>query len=949
MRRVAFGARSHHAASTLVNISRGEHVGMQPWLAAVAASATGLALLAPQQTRCEEGYKQPADDFVSLVDAPPTPSISVDPSERFLLLMTNPPLRTLSELCIPQRRLAGLRFDPVRQLPALASGYTALKLRLLFDSEGQPVPLDAALEVTIDGIPDGAKVRSTTWRPDGGALAFVVLPADVTVDPELWLATFNFDLDYPLPRSVHAKRLLDRSGNPLKLNSIRGAPVQWHPDGKHLLLRCAPWPALPQPSCMTGLRVPMAPPVQDSEPGVKAPARTYADMLKSPDDEDEYEWQLTTQLVLYNVAECQGICLCEPAMYRSASISPDGKYILVSQVQRPFSFLVGDNRFGRKVQVWELDGPGRWDVATLPIIDKVPTLHDACEDFPRQFAWRPDCPHTLRFWKALDGGDPRNQAAARDQIFSIAGAPFAAEQAIPGPKFGMRLDEMHHAADGTTIISEYRWKDRREVTWCFSKGALESESEPGEGRQQKLFDRNFQDKYDSPGSFQKQLDPETKKAILRRRAADGAFFLFGAGASPRGSRPFVDALNLQQNGAVEPMIISERLWRCVAGPSTPGDAPEDPAKEVGGVLAAETKRKAFYERPAALLGDTLGRPLFLLFWREAQDLPPNMFLRRLARDSEDVQITNFEHPQPSICGVQKQLVNYKREDGVELNATLFLPAGHDPKRDAPLPCLMWAYPREFKTKATAGQVSSSPYSFVRVPWSKPAFWTLRGYAIFDDCGMPIIGEGDLEPNDCFVNQLTMNARAAVDAVVNQLKVADPDRICVGGHSYGAFMTAHLLAHTEGLFRAGLCRSGAYNRSLTPFGFQYEERSYWDAPETYHTMSPFLYAKLLAEKQAPLLFIHGEDDPNSGTQPQQSERLFAAIKGNGGTARLVVLPKEEHGYAARESILHVLYESDRWLDKFNAPRTPEERDAALEEARSAAKQFKSAMTSTSAKL
>lgn len=256
---------------------------------------------------------------------------------------------------------------------------------------------------------------------------------------------------------------------------------------------------------------------------------------------------------------------------------------------------------------------------------------------------------------------------------------------------------------------------------------------------------------------------------------------------------------------------------------------------------------------------------------------------------------------------------------------------------------MWAYPREFKSKGTAGQVGSSPHSFVRAPWSRPMFWTLRGYAVLDDCGMPVIGEGDREPNDAFVEQLTMNARAAVDAVVNQFGVADPDRICVGGHSYGAFMTAHLLAHTEGLFRAGLCRSGAYNRSLTPFGFQYEERSYWDAPETYHAMSAFMYAKVLAEKGAPLLLIHGEDDPNSGTQPQQSERLFSALKGNGGTSRLVVLPKEQHGYNARESILHALHEQDRWLELHNRPRSPEERAAALAKAREAGARFKAART------
>jgi len=495
----------------------------------------------------------------------------------------------------------------------------------------------------------------------------------------------------------------------------------------------------------------------------------------------------------------------------------------------------------------------------------------------------------------------------------------------------LRATDLSFSADGTAILSEYRWKDRKMITWTFPPGGVDSAE--GSGRQL-LFERNFQDKYKDPGSFQKWRDPTTKKTVLRRVGGDGALLLVGSGASPRGLRPFVDALLLPSNK--NSTAVTERLWRCVAGPSTPGDEPEDPATEVNGVLTPEADRQPFYERPASLLAGRDGQPLSMLFWREAVETPPNLFLRRLEGEPMEVQITQFEHPQPAILGVQKQLVTYSRKDGVELNATMYLPPGYDAACDGRLPCLMWAYPREFKTKETAGQKSTSPFSFVRVLGIRPLFWTLHGYAVFDDCGMPVIGEGDQEPNDQFIEQLRMNARAAVDAVVNKLGVADADRICVGGHSYGAFMTAHLLAHTEGLFRAGICRSGAYNRSLTPFGFQYEERSYWEAPDTYNAMSPFSHAKLLAEKQAPLLFIHGADDPNPGTQPQQSERLFAALKGNGGIARLVLLPKEQHGYQARESILHTLHEQDQWLKLFNQPRSTEEREAAQARAVEAAR-------------
>jgi len=166
-----------------------------------------------------------------------------------------------------------------------------------------------------------------------------------------------------------------------------------------------------------------------------------------------------------------------------------------------------------------------------------------------------------------------------------------------------------------------------------------------------------------------------------------------------------------------------------------------------------------------------------------------------------------------------------------------------------------------------------------------------------------------------------DAEAAVDEVVRR-GVSDRNRIAIGGHSYGAFMTGNLLAHTR-LFRAGIARSGAYNRTLTPFGFQAEERSFWQAPAVYQAMSPFNYADKIKDA---LLMIHGEQDNNSGTFPIQSERMFQAVKGLGGTARLVMLPNESHGYRARESIMQMLYESNNWLEKYVKNAAPPAADA-----------------------
>ncbi|HYK56097.1 MAG TPA: prolyl oligopeptidase family serine peptidase, partial [Flavisolibacter sp.] len=248
--------------------------------------------------------------------------------------------------------------------------------------------------------------------------------------------------------------------------------------------------------------------------------------------------------------------------------------------------------------------------------------------------------------------------------------------------------------------------------------------------------------------------------------------------------------------------------------------------------------------------------------------------------------------------------------GINLTGDLYLPKGYDAKKDGPLPVIMWAYPREYKSADDAAQVRGSKYTFTRINYGSPIFWVTQGYAVLDNAEMPIVGEGGKEPNDNFIPQLHLNAHAAIQKLA-AMGVGDSNRVAVGGHSYGAFMTANLLAHTK-LFKAGIARSGAYNRTLTPFGFQAEERTYWEAPDVYQKMSPFTYANQI---KTPILLVHGEMDNNPGTFPIQSERLYNAIKGHGGTVRYLVLPYESHGYSAKENILHLLWEQNQWLDKW----------------------------------
>jgi len=292
-------------------------------------------------------------------------------------------------------------------------------------------------------------------------------------------------------------------------------------------------------------------------------------------------------------------------------------------------------------------------------------------------------------------------------------------------------------------------------------------------------------------------------------------------------------------------------------------------------------------------------------------------LRSTANSQNAQKITNFSDPASQLRGIKKQLVKYKRADGVDLSFTLYTPPNY--KEGTRLPTLVWAYPLEFTDASVAGQVSGSTNRFTSIGGISHLFFLLNGYAVLDNATMPVVGDPETV-NDTFIKQINDSAKAAIDKAV-KMGVTDPERVGVGGHSYGAFMTANLLAHSD-LFRAGIARSGAYNRTLTPFGFQGERRNFWEATELYTKISPFFYANKINE---PILLIHGEADNNTGTFPIQSERLFAALQGTGGTARLVMLPHESHGYAGRESVEHTLYEMISWFDKYVKNAKPREKN------------------------
>ncbi len=653
------------------------------------------------------------------------------------------------------------------------------------------------------------------------------------------------------------------------LNSVVGNGYAWLPGGDALLVLQRPAGVGEAP---LGDGVPAGPAIQETVAGQGVRSvRTYQDLLKNEDDARLFEYYLQAQPVRVAI-NGDTTPVGAVGIYLGLSASPDGNYLLSQRVQRPFSYAVPVSRFPRNIEVLDAQGKLVHTVARLPLVDGLPTGNDAVPTGVRSISWRADAPATLVWAEAQDGGDPARDTAIRDAVLMQA-APFE-KPPVTLAQLGSRYAGIRWSSGELALLDEFWWKSRQVRQWKIAPDLPEQAPVL-------LSERSDDDRYSDPGEPVLQLDAAGRSHL--QLSGDGnSFYRIGAGASAEGDRPFLDKVDLASGK-------SERLFH--------SQAPH-------------------YEVPLALIdGD---RPR-VLSYRESNDVPANLFTRDLGADATPQPLTHFAHPLPALRGVNKEQIRYTRNDGVELTGDLLLPPGYDPKKDGPRPLLMWAYPAEFKSAADASQVTGSPHRFNAVSYWGPQAFLAKGYVVLSAPSMPIIGEGDAEPNDTYIEQLVASAQAAVDEVVRR-GVADRERIAVGGHSYGAFMTANLLAHTD-LFKAGIARSGAYNRTLTPFGFQAEERNYWKAQDTYLKMSPFNYADRI---KTPILFIHGAEDNNSGTFPMQSERMFAAVKGLGGTARLVMLPNESHGYRARESIMTMLAESEDWLDQWLAAPVRQDR-------------------------
>jgi dipeptidyl aminopeptidase/acylaminoacyl peptidase len=786
-------------------------------ITAIFALAAALAMPA------ELTYQKPPQEILDVLNAPPPPLISVNPSRDYAILMQ--PLRypPIAEVAQPMLRLAGLRIDIRTNGPHLPPYSTAYTIKRLSD----------ASDMRIAAPPD-AKLGAPVWSPDGSQFAFTNTTANAI---ELWIGA---------AASGRTRRIAG-----LRLNAVMGQPIVWLADSRTLLVRAIPEHRGESPADSAA---PTGPHVQESF-SRSGPVVTYEDMLATPRDEDLFDYYATAQLIYLDASTEKLVPAGKPGIFERAEPSPDGLHLLVSRVHRPYSYLHPVYLFPQMVEVWNRAGEKLYQLADLPLADRIPV--QGVRTGPRAPQWRPDEAASLVWVEAMDGGNPKEKVPHRDRILTLA-APFQSQprEIFETVERFIGLEPL--AKGGHALVTDYE-RDKR---WARTI-EIGLNTPNAEGRV--IFSRNVQDRYRDPGQPVMARLANGQQAILQH---GDDIYLTAEGASSSGDHPFLDRYNLVTQK-------SERLFQ---------------------------SGKGSYETVVAVLDDNGAR---LLTRREGPAEFPNYYIR--AGESL-TPLTKMADPTPEVRGIRKQIVSYQREDGVPLSFTLYLPPNY--KDGTRLPTLLWAYPLEFNDADTAGQVSGSTDRFTQFTGAAlHLLFLLHGYAVLDNAAMPVIGDPETV-NNTYVQQIVMDAKAAIDKAV-EMGVTDRDRVGVGGHSYGAFMTANLLAHSD-LFHAGVAESGAYNRTLTPFGFQTERRTIWEAPDIYLRMSPFLLADKI---KTPILLIHGEADNNTGTFPIQSERMYQAIRGNGGTVRLVMLPLESHGYGGRESIEHVLWEELNWFDKY----------------------------------
>lgn len=773
-------------------------------------------------------FQKPSQEILSLADFSRPPVVSMSPDKTWTLLSYRPTYKTLEELGQEEIKLAGLRINAKTRIASTENYYNNLRLKSSKTGE----------EFNIQGLPANPLITNISFSPNGKYIAFTNTNDNGV---SLWIVSVD---------NKQAKQLTGYD-----LNAVLRSPYQWLNSSEGFLISKSPAnrPALIDRSN----DLPDGPVVSTSQ-GKVSQLRTYQDMLKNPQDERDFENLATAALYWLDLAGKETKFL-NAAMYTQASLSPDGKYVLVSQLKKPFSYVVSYDSFPQETNVYDKEGKLIQKVNETPLMEIMPKGFSSTRPGKRMLSWRADKPSTLFFVQALDGGDANKPVDFRDELFTWEFPFDRAPKSLT--KVKDRFSGIIWGNDDYALVSS-NWYDTRNTKTLLL--------DPKSGTTKLIVDRNSQDIYSDPGRPFRDRNAFGIPTLYVNK--DKTYWL-APGFTKEGEFPFIDELDLKT-------LKKKRIYTA--------------------------KESAQQERIIDVIDMSKGEILISL--QSAKDFP-NYYSKNI-KNGKQTAITQIENPFKSLEAVHKEVLNYKRKDGVQLSGTLYLPAGYDTLKKEKLPLLIWAYPREYKDKNTAGQSTANPKEFTYPSYGSFIYWVNKGYAVLDNAAFPIVGEGKQEPNDTFIEQLVANAEAAINAV-DSLGYIDRKKVAIGGHSYGAFMTAHLLSNTD-LFAAGIARSGAYNRTLTPFGFQSEQRNFWDDPELYITMSPFMSANKM---KTPLLLVHGAADNNPGTFTLQTERYFQALKNLGAPVRMVILPRESHGYVAKENIFHLLWEQDQFLEKY----------------------------------
>ena len=802
------------------------------------------------------GYDQPPKPLLDVLHAPSPASPVVNAQGTKILLVSPLQYPAMARVAEPFLRLAGVRIEPRnRSRHDTPAGYGIRACMHAFTL----VDVATSKETKI-AFPQGLCPSPPSWSGDGTQFAFENAASDSV---ELWVGDA-------------ASGVIHRIDG-VRLNPMFDDALQWLGGGASLLVKLVPEGQGAPPA---DSNVPSGPDIQQAI-GEKGESSTYEarDTLNSTHDEDLFDYYGASQLAVIDATSGSIRRVGKTALYTGVAVAPDGTHVLYEALKRPYSHAVTYERFAHDVGVLDLGNGHVQAIATLPLSDRVPVHGEPLG--PRDFSWRQNVPATLVWAEALDQGDWKIKVPARDKVMMLQ-APFTAKPievlrteqryagfawgAAPALAFLTEIDANRHWRK-TTIVDIDAPKTKARVLW----------------------DMSSDERYKNPGSFVFRRLPNGAHVVRQ----DGEYaYLRGLGASVQGDRPFLDRIDLKS-------LATQRLFRSDA--------------------AAFDLFLAFGAAPGQFM-----------VWHQSITDPPNAYMHTLGDPSDRAaqgeaaftssvaQVTHEPDPTPELRKIKKQLVKYKRADGVDLSFTLYTPPGY--KEGTRLPAILYAYPQDFADAKQAGQVTGSQQTFTRLPPYR--LLLLAGYAVIDNAAFPVVGDPKTA-YDTYLQQLVADAQAAVDKAV-ELGVVDRERIGVTGHSHGALMTANLLAHSD-LFRAGVATSGSYNKTLTPFGFQNERRSVWEAPKVYFDVSPFFSADKL---KLPLLLVHGEDDANPGTEPIQSRKLYQAVRGNGGITRLVMLPHEPHWYTAMESNEQLVAEMLNWFDRYVKDAKPREAAPAI---------------------